>query len=288
MPLPFLQQVAQSAVTAAPSASPSITPEAAANANSGFEVPPLAPPALFHIGPLGFTNTILYTYLVIVVLCILAIICTRNMKIVAAGRSWQMFAEVVINAVLNVAESSLGKARARVIFPLMGTLFIFILAANWFSLLPIIGPIYLIQNGEHVPLFRAVNADWSTTLALALVTFFLTEFWGLRYRAKEHLMHFVKPIGVGQIELVSEFVRVLSLSVRLFGNLFAGEVLVTVMTSLIPVVVPAVFLVLETLFGFIQAVVFTVLCLAYFTLNTTSHHADAEDHVHNPVGATAD
>ena len=101
-----------------------------------------------------------------------------------------------------------------------------------------------------------------------------------------HLAHFLKPIGVGQIELVSEFVRILSLSVRLFGNLFAGEVLVTVMTNLIPVVVPAVFLLLETLFGFIQATVFTVLCLAYFTLNTTSHHADHEDEAHNPVHAT--
>jgi len=284
MPLPFLQQVAQ----AAPSASPSISPEAAANASSGFEVPPLAPPALFHIGSLGFTNTILYTYLVIVTLAILAIVCTRNMKIVAAGRSWQMFAEVVVNAILNLAENSLGRQRARVIFPLMATLFIFILAANWFSLLPIIGPIYATIDGQHVPIFRAVNADWSTTLALALVTFAITEFYGLRYRAKEHLLHFVKPIGVGQIELVSEFVRILSLSVRLFGNLFAGEVLVTVMTSLIPLAVPAVFLVLETLFGFIQAVVFTVLCLAYFTLNTTSHHVEAEDHVHNPLGATPD
>jgi F-type H+-transporting ATPase subunit a len=131
-----------------------------------------------------------------------------------------------------------------------------------------------------------VNADWSTTLALALVTFVATEFWGLRYRAKEHLMHFLKPPGVAQIELVSEFVRVLSLSVRLFGNLFAGEVLLVVMTSLVPVVVPAVFLLLETLFGFIQATVFTVLCLSYFALNTTSHHAE-HDHEENPVHATA-
>src|SRR5581483_2422910 len=169
-----------------------------------------------------------------------------------------------------------GRERARLIFPVLATLFIFILGSNWFGLFPLIGPFYAVIDGERVPIFRSVNADWSTTLALALVTFAVTEFWGFRFRAKEHLMHFVKPIGVGQIELVSEFVRVLSLSVRLFGNLFAGEVLVTVMTGLIPVVVPAVFLLLETLFGFIQATVFTVLCLAYFTLNTTSHHAEHE------------
>jgi F-type H+-transporting ATPase subunit a len=275
-----LQQLAQAATEGA-----AVTPEAASS-GSGFEIPPLAPQVLFHIGPLGVTNTILYTYLVMVVLVFLALWCTRKLREVPAARSWQVFAEVVVNALLNLAENAVGRDRGRRIFPLMGTLFIFILVANWFSLFPLIGPLYFVEGGEKIPLFRAVNADWSTTLALALVTFAVTEFWGFRYRAKEHIMHFVKPIGVGQIELVSEFVRVLSLSVRLFGNLFAGEVLVTVMTNLIPLVVPAVFLLLETLFGFIQATVFTVLCLAYFTLNTTSHHVE-HDEAENPVHATA-
>jgi F-type H+-transporting ATPase subunit a len=275
-----IEQLAQAATETA-----AITPEAASS-GSGFEIPPLAPQVLFHIGPLGVTNTILYTYLVIVVLVVLALLCRRKLREVPAARSWQTFGEVVIGTVLGVAEGAVGHRRARQIFPLMGTLFIFILVANWFSLFPLIGPLYITEAGEKIPLFRAVNADWSTTLALALVTFVVTEFWGLRYRAKEHLMHFVKPIGVGQIELVSEFVRVLSLSVRLFGNLFAGEVLVTVMTNLIPIAVPAVFLLLETLFGFIQATVFTVLCLAYFTLNTTSHHAEEHDQVHNPLEAS--
>jgi F-type H+-transporting ATPase subunit a len=277
-----LQQLAQAA-SQRPAAT-AVTPQA--TTGKGFEIPPLAPEVLFHIGPLGVTNTILYTYLVMVVLVFLAILCTRKLKETPAARSWQTFAEFVINAVLNVAEGSVGRERARLIFPLMGTLFIFILTSNWFSLFPIIGPIYVVEHGERISLFRAVNADWSTTIALALVTFVVTEFWGFRFRAKEHIMHFIKPIGVGQIELVSEFVRVLSLSVRLFGNLFAGEVLVTVMTNLVPVVVPAAFLVLETLFGFIQATVFTVLCLAYFTLNTTSHHVE-HDEAENPVHATA-
>ena len=251
-------------------------------------IPGPAPEVLFSIGPLGVTNTIIYTYLVMVLILIMARLVSRRLVLVPAARSWQTFGEVVINTLLNLAESALGRERARLIFPLLATLFIFILTANWFGLFPFIGPFYVVQNGDHVPIFRSVAADWSTTLALALVTFATTEYFGLRFRAKEHLMHFVKPVFVGQIELVSEFVRILSLSVRLFGNLLAGEVLVTVMTNLIPLLVPALFLVLETLFGFIQAVVFTVLCLAYFTLNTTSHHADAGDHAHNPVGATAD
>src|SRR5437868_6925569 len=110
-------QLAQAATEAAGS-----TAEA-----SGSSFPPLAPEVLFHIGPLGVTNTILYTYLVMVVLVALAVAATRRLKEVPAARSLQTLAEVVINALLNVAEGSVGRRRARQIFPLMGTLFIFIL-----------------------------------------------------------------------------------------------------------------------------------------------------------------
>ncbi|MDE3077130.1 MAG: F0F1 ATP synthase subunit A, partial [Chloroflexota bacterium] len=189
------------------------------------------------------------------------------------------------------AEGTVGRERARLIFPLMATLFCFIIFANWFGLFPLIGPFYAVIQGadgpEKVSLFRSINADWSMTLAMALITFGVTEFWALRFRAKEHIKHFLLPIGIGQIELVSELVRVLSLSVRLFGNLFAGEVLVTVMTNLIPLVVPAVFLVLETLFGLIQALVFTILCLAYFTLGVMSHGGEHSEEAHALEGATA-
>jgi F-type H+-transporting ATPase subunit a len=279
MPLDQLAQAAQGAAAAGES-----------TGGLSFEIPPLPPDVLFNLGPLGFTNTSLFTWLVMLVVIVLAVLSARRLKEVPAARSWQTFAEVVINALLNLAESAVGRHRARQIFPLMATLFIFILTANWLGLLPLSGPFYIVKEGaEKVDLFRSVNADWSNTLALALITFVATEFWGLRHRPREHLMHFVKPLGVGQIELVSEFVRVLSLSVRLFGNLFAGEVLVTVMTGLTKLAVPAVFLVLETLFGFIQATVFTVLCLAYFTLNTTAHHAESHEEVEadNPVHPSA-
>ncbi len=243
----------------------------------------MAPEVLFSIGPLGITNSILFTYFALIVIVVLAWVCGRNLKVVPAGRSWQSFGEVVITTVLNLAENSVGRDKARLIFPLMGTLFCFIIVSNWLGLLPIIGPIYAVMKGpegtENVPIFRAVNSDWSTTLALALVTFVITEFWAFRFRAKEHIKHFLLPPGLGQIELISEFVRILSLSVRLFGNLFAGEVLITVMTSLTFVVIPAIFLTLESLFGLIQALVFTLLCLVYFSLGTSSHGGEhAEDH----------
>src|SRR5690349_12230674 len=102
-----LQQLAQAATEGA-----AVTPEAATS-GSGFEIPPLAPQVLFHIGPLGVTNTILYTYLVMVVLVFLAMWCTRRLREVPAARSWQTFAEVVINTILNLAEGSVGRERAR-------------------------------------------------------------------------------------------------------------------------------------------------------------------------------
>src|SRR5581483_864895 len=97
----------------------------------------------FHFGPLGITNTIVFTYLVLVALVILSILFTRRLKEVPAARSWQTFAEVVINTLLNLAEGSVGRDRARRIFPLMATLFIFILTANWLGLFPLIGPFYI-------------------------------------------------------------------------------------------------------------------------------------------------
>src|SRR5437764_1831050 len=185
--MPF-DQLAQAAV-GAPTATES-------GGNLAFEIPKLPPDVLFNIGPLGFTNTSLFTWLVIVVLVVLSVLATRNLKEVPAARSWQTFAETVLNALLNLAEGAVGRERARQIFPLMATLFIFILSANWLGLLPL-GGIEVIKDGEKFDLFRSVNADWSNTLALALITFVVTEYWGIRHRAKEHMLHFVKPIGVG-------------------------------------------------------------------------------------------
>src|SRR5579884_1067379 len=113
MPLPFLQQAAQAATQTASS-----TPEAHST-GSGFEIPPLAPQVLVHLGPFGLTNTILYTYLVMVVILVLVMLCTRKLTMVPAARSWQTFAEVTLGAVLNLAEGSVGRQRARIIFPLM-------------------------------------------------------------------------------------------------------------------------------------------------------------------------
>jgi F-type H+-transporting ATPase subunit a len=145
------------------------------------------------------------------------------------------------------------------------------------------------EEEEHdqilVPLFRAPNADLNMTLAMALVSFTAFQFYGLRsHGLRGRIKHMADPPFLFPIEVMSEFARLISLSARLFGNVFAGEVLLAVMyaisnaikIALIPLAIPIVFLFLEVLFGTIQALVFALLTAIYITLATAGH----EEHEH--------
>lgn len=161
------------------------------------------------------------------------------------------------------------------------------------------------EHGEHhevlVPYFRAPNADLNMTLAMALITFTTVQVLGVRAHGFiGRIKHMADPPMMFPIELISELSRIVSLSARLFGNVFAGEVLLAVMVALtnavkiaaIPVVFPVVFLFLEMLFGFIQALVFALLTLIYITLaaaDTHGHeeHAHDDDHDAQPAPARA-
>jgi F-type H+-transporting ATPase subunit a len=137
-----------------------------------------------------------------------------------------------------------------------------------------------------VPLFRSPSADLNFTLALALSAIFMVQFWGVRHTgwggwSSKFINLKGGPIGfyVGILELVSEFSRVISLTFRLFGNLFAGEVLLSVISSLIPLVVVLPFLFLELFVGVVQALVFALLTLAFAVMSTISH-GGGEEHGH--------
>ena len=143
-----------------------------------------------------------------------------------------------------------------------------------------------------VPLFRAPNADLNMTLAMALLTFTTVQVLGIRLNGVGgRLRHMADPWFMFPIELISELSRIISLSFRLFGNVFAGEVLIAVMVGLaeaikfflVPVLFPVIFLFLETLFGFIQALVFALLTLIYISLAAAHHGHD--EHEHEPGGA---
>jgi F-type H+-transporting ATPase subunit a len=153
------------------------------------------------------------------------------------------------------------------------------------------------EEGEKVlvPLFRAPNADLNMTLAMALVTFTTVQIYGIRaHGVGGRIKHMANPPFLFPIELISEFARIISLSARLFGNVFAGEVLLAVMVAIanavkiaiIPLAVPIVFLFLEVLFGTIQALVFALLTAIYIVLATAGHDDHADEHGQEGHGAT--
>lgn len=198
-------------------------------------------------------------------------------------------------------ESVLGN-KIKSFFTLLAAFFFFVLLNNWFGLLPGVGS-YLVKpvsipaaNEQHVesmapaekheegamakeekaheperaPLFRAATADLNTTIALALITVILTQIFGFKYiGAGAHLKKYASPIGF--LEGFSEISRILSFSFRLFGNIFAGEVMIVIISFLLPVLTPPFFL-LEVFVGFIQAVVFSMLSAVFINLAIQKHH----------------
>ncbi len=159
-------------------------------------------------------------------------------------------------------------------FPLLGSFFLYILFQNWFGLLPGVGSILL----NHVPLLRGNNADLNATFSLALLSVVLTQFFGIKYLGlKEYVkkfFNFTNPIAffTGILEVISEFSKIISFAFRLFGNIFAGEVLLTIMAFLIPVLVSFPFLLLEVFVGLIQALVFSMLTAVFLSLAIQKQH----------------
>jgi len=239
----------------------------------------MAAETLFHIGPLPVTNTILTTWIVMAVLVILSILATRRMRLVPTGL--QNAIEALVEVLLNLVEAVAGKELGRKIFPLIGTLFIFILTANWMGLLPGVGSTIYLSAEHHgelarIPLLRPANSDFNTTIAMALITVFLVQVVGVRAHGFfGYLKELASPLYMSPlffpIHIISEISHALSLSARLFGNIFGGDVVLAVIFGFIPWIAPAAFLGLEMLFGLIQAIIFSLLSLVYFSLAAASH-----------------
>ncbi|NOY15016.1 MAG: F0F1 ATP synthase subunit A [bacterium] len=238
------------------------------------------PEPLFHIGGFTVTNSFLATMVVSLGLILFAVWMYKRGYRLIPDRL-QAFVELVLEMFLSMTESIAGSQKARLFFPWIITFFIFIILGNWIGLLPGVGTIgikhYLPGNGEiFIPLIRGVNADLNTTVALALVSVMLTQYYGLKTLGLGYLrkfFNFKSGIGffVGILELISEFAKIISFAFRLFGNIFAGEVLLMVIGALIPVFVSIPFLGLEVFVGFIQAFVFATLSLVFFNMATQSH-----------------
>ena len=227
----------------------------------------LAPEPVFEIGHLVITNTMVTSVLVVFVLTVAAVIYRRRLSVDKPGR-FQSLVEWTLGFVLEICESAAGRELGRRIFPLVGTFFVYILIANWMGLLPGFSNIH-IENfeGHTVPLLRSANSDLNMTIAMALIAVTTVQVLGVKaHGALGYLKELTTPLLFTPIHLISEISHVISLAGRLFGNIFGGEVLMLVMYTLVPYVVPTIFLGLEGLFGFIQALIFSVLSVVYITL----------------------
>jgi F-type H+-transporting ATPase subunit a len=331
----------------------------------------VAPEHVFTVGGLPITNTMFTSWLVVLTLILIGVFTRSGLKMVPSGFAGAI--EAAVEAFLGIVISVAGEKNGRRFFPLVATIFFFVLTSNYFGLLPLnwigkpepghgtnqvvfqqagslayiplkpqsikVGPnqaplLPAGMEGGHgaapakhnavigsadalasrdpgvapstevkseaaephgwfsgalSPYIRSVNTDINAPLAIAIFSFIFVEFWGLQSLGPGYLKKFVAvdalkkgPLGlidvfVGILEFVSELSRMVSFTFRLFGNIFAGEVLLTMMSFLVPFLLVDVFYGLELFVGLIQAFVFSILTLV-FAVTAVSHHGDGDEH----------
>lgn len=236
----------------------------------------VAPETLFSIGPFNVTNSLIGTWLAMIFLVVLALAVRRKLSVVPG--MLQSLVEWPIEGMLNLV-TGVDRKRGIQYFPLVISMFLFILTMNWMGLLPGFGTIGLLEdhNGHQVlvPFLRAGTADLSATLALALVSFFVFIGFGVAVHGPGgYVKTFANPPALAPLEILQHLFRAVSLSLRLFGNIFAGEAIQIVFLSFLgpaAFVIPAVFILLELLFGLVQAGIFALLTMTYILLATMEH-----------------
>lgn len=306
---------------------------------------------IFSNGPRWFTNSILMTIIVDVILLALALATRFGLKEIPSGL--QNVMEMIVEMLYGLAESVAGKNASK-FFPWAATLFLLIIVSNWSGLIPGVGSVgfyhptevhseepatnegapaeenatddshgYNLTNqlamadgklvlvtledvqaapaagglaagvaaesehGKFVPLLRAPSADLNMTFALSIMTMVMVQIWGVRFLGGSYFRKFFNASGhgfmkginvfVGILELISEVSRILSFGFRLFGNIFAGEIVLATMAFLVAFLIPVPFYMLEVFVGFVQALVFMMLALVFFQMATISH-GDHDDH----------
>ncbi len=236
---------------------------------------------VFSIAGLNVSNSMLTSMVVTGLLVAFALWVRLSLKKTNRPTGVQNLAEFIVETLQEMVQGVTESARkTELFFPVIATFFLFILLNNWIGLLPGVGTIGFFE-GEgatrlFVPYFRAGTADLNMTIALGLISVVLTQIIGvghlkLSYFAK--FINFSNPIQffVGILEIVSELSHVISFAFRLFGNVFAGEVLLAVIGFLVPVIAPMPFYGLEIFVGLIQALVFAMLSVVFFNMATLGH-----------------
>ena len=276
----------------------------------------------FHIGSFAWTNTLTAMVLADILIILIALVVRRaatSGSMVPEGLSGAV--EALLEVIYNLTESTAGRW-AKAIFPFFATITLFVLIVNWMELIPGVDSIGIIEEAAHggghpiqvitpniativageaahgeagyslVPFVRVLSTDLNFTVALALISVFMTQVIGVRSLGPKYFTKFVnvsgvfsRPVfglidfGVGILETISEISKIISFSFRLFGNIFAGSVLLFVIGTLIPVFAQSIFLMLEFFVGLIQAVIFGMLTMVFMAQATQGHGEHEEEHV---------
>lgn len=230
----------------------------------------LKPEVLGYFKDFPITNTLFTSWIVMAVLIMLSILATYKIKLIPTSYLQNLFELIIETGYTTVAD--LAHSKAKVFFPIVMTFFLYILFGNLIGLFP--GFATVTFKGE--PLFRSINSDLNITLALALTSAVLTHGFALYYLGViDYLKKWftANPIFlfVGLLELVGEFTKIVSLSFRLFGNIFAGEVVLATISSIFAFGIPLPFYFLEIIVGFVQAAVFMMLTLVFMVLLSEKH-----------------
>lgn len=267
-----------------------------------------------HIGNFPVTNALITAWASVLIIVLLVVFLYRKLKEIPSGI--QNLFEVIIEGALSLADQVTGDRKiSEKAFPLVFSIFLFVVINNWLGIMPF-GGFGVIQQTDHgsafIPFLRSGTADINTTLALAVLSVIMANIFGIlsiglwksfnkyfniqalkdavvNVRRNPRLL-VVAPVSffVGILELLGEFAKVASLSFRLFGNVFAGEVLLLAMAAIFAYLLPIPFIFLEIFVGLIQAFIFSILVLVYFTIASLDHDDHEEEHDHNKVSLPHD
>ncbi len=259
--------------------------------------PELPPEVVFHLFGFPITNTVISAWLTIIVVAGFSFAVTRRLRLIP--KKLQALLEFILGSLMDLCQNVAGDQNGRRFFPIVATIFLFVMFNGWLSLFPGFGSILVHTAEGEVHLLRSANTDINLPLSIAIVSFLAVGFFGFKSLGPGYLTKFINVgqflAGLGQlgrgklgagmngiflgainmfiglIHLLSEFVRIISFTLRLFGNMTAGEILLIMVTFLVPFLAALPFYGLELLVGFVQALIFGMLTLIFLTLAVVSH-----------------
>jgi F-type H+-transporting ATPase subunit a len=261
--------------------------------------PHLPAPVIFHIFGLPITNGLLASWITVVFLALFGWAVTRRIQLVP--RRLQTAFESILGWILDVCYSVAGEKNGRRFFPVVCTIFLYVLLNAWLSLIPGFGSIQIHIHGQEYELLRGANTDVNTPLAIAVISFIFVAYFGLKelgvgwlkqyfnfgpffravggiFKGKFNFMDIfsgIIAIFVGGLEFLSRWITIISFTFRLFGNMTAGEILLLIAAFLIPWVAAIPFYGLELLIGLVQALIFSLLTLVFVAMAVSSHESEA-------------